>query len=283
VTTNERVAHTRSGPSVIAIVGIDGAGKTTQAQRLAEWLSDNGHPADYWQNAGGRRWFGRLARRVGARDEQALFGVGGMLLIEAVLRWLAIARALVRSRLRQRIAIMDRYSWCQYASIRAHSASLVRAAGLAPLTPRAHGASLVRAAGLAPRAHGASVAPNQARRARRREWLARFMYRLYPDPDLTCFLAVSPGQAYARIEARGTDHEDLAYLEAADAAYRALPEAGRFVVIDANRSPDDVQHALRAAVEDRLSGRDTANTAHHAPDTGGEILKPTAGTPIRGT
>jgi thymidylate kinase len=196
---------------IVAIVGIDGAGKTTQAQLLADWLTAAGHPADYWQNAGGRRWFGRLARRLGRRDAQGLLGVGGMLFVEAVLRWLAIARALLRSRVRGRVAVMDRYSWCQYASVRAHGG--------------------------------------------RRERFARSMYRRYPAPDVTCFLAVAPGRAYARVEARGTDHEDLAYLAAADAAYRSLPEFGTFVVIDANREPELVQRDLRTAVAARLAGR----------------------------
>jgi dTMP kinase len=214
---------------IIAIVGIDGAGKTTQAQLLAGWLTAHGHPADYWQNAGGRRWFGRLGRRLGRRDAQGLLGVAGMLFVESVLRWLAIARALVRSRVRRRIAVMDRYSWCQYASIRAHRG--------------------------------------------RRERFARRLFRIFPAPDLTCFLAVPPGTAYARVEARGTDHESLDFLAAADAAYRTLPEADRFVVIDASRDPAAVQLALRAAVAERL------------PDVAGfvrESLNPPAHTPIVG-
>jgi dTMP kinase len=195
---------------IVAVVGIDGAGKTTQAQDLAAWLAAHGHPADYWQNAGGRRWFGRLARWFGRRDAQGLLGVRGMLLVESVLRFLAIGRALVRSRLRRRIAVMDRYAWCQYASIRAHGG--------------------------------------------RRERLARQVYRIFPEPDLTIFLAVPPGCAYQRVEARGTDHESLTYLAAADAAYRSLPEAERFVVVDAGGDPAAVRRAVRAAVASRIPG-----------------------------
>jgi hypothetical protein len=44
-------------PRVIALVGIDGSGKTTQAHRLAATLTAQGTPATYWQNAAGRRWF----------------------------------------------------------------------------------------------------------------------------------------------------------------------------------------------------------------------------------
>lgn len=204
-----------SAGRVVAIVGIDGAGKTTQARLLAAGLAESGQPADYWQNAGGRRWFGRFAQFFGRRDAQALLGIGGMLFVESVLRWLAIARALIRSRLRRHIAVMDRYSWCQYASIRAHASG-----------PLAH--------------------------AGRRERRARWFYGLFPEPDLTVFLAVTPGRAWSRVEARGTDHEDLRYLAAADAAYRSLAEAGRFVVIDANRDQAAVQRDLRTAVAARF-------------------------------
>jgi dTMP kinase len=192
-------------------VGIDGAGKTTQARLLAAWLAETGHPADYWQNAGGRRWFGRFARFFGRPDAQALLGIGGMLFVESVLRWLAIARALIRSRVRRHIAVMDRYSWCQYASIRAHATGPLLHSG-------------------------------------RRERRARWFYGLFPQPDLTVFLSVTPARAYGRVEARGTDHEELHDLAAADAAYRSLAEAGRFVVIDANRDPAAVQRDLRVAV-----------------------------------
>ena len=107
---------------IYALVGIDGSGKTTQAHDLAAWLTGLGVPARYFQNAGGRRWFGRLARRLGLRpDAQALLGRSGMLAVEAVLRWLAIGQALVRARLTGRVAVMDRYAVCQYASIRAHA------------------------------------------------------------------------------------------------------------------------------------------------------------------
>ncbi|GAB3962367.1 hypothetical protein GCM10027615_00220 [Plantactinospora veratri] len=190
----------------VALVGIDGSGKTTQAHRLADALTVSGVPATYWQNAGGRRWFGRLARKLGRRDAQRLLGRNGMLLAESVLRWLAIGRALLRSRLRSRVAVMDRYSVCQYASIRAHGGG------------------------------------------RRWESLARLLYRIFPPPDITFLLAVDPGEAYRRIEARGTDHENITYLAAGAAAYRSLPESATFVVVDANRSPAEVTRAIQAGV-----------------------------------
>ena len=140
---------------------------------------------------------------VGRRDARRLLGRRGVLLTEAVLRWLAIARALLRSAARRRVAVMDRYAVCQYASVR------VQGGG--------------------------------------RSWerFARLAYRVFPRPDITFLLAVDPAEAYRRIELRGTDHETLEYLAGADRAYRSLPEFADFVVIDANRTPDEVSRDIR--------------------------------------
>ncbi|MDG4820390.1 dTMP kinase [Asanoa sp. WMMD1127] len=189
----------------VALVGIDGSGKTTQANRLAMVLGDAGVPAVYRQNAGGRAWFGHLARRLGRADGPALFGRVGMLWVESVLRWLAIARTTLRSAFARDIAVMDRHAVDQYVSIRAHAGG-------------------------------------------RGEWLARLAYALFPAPDVTVLLAVDPRDAYRRIEARGTDHESLAYLSAADAAFRSLPESPRFLVVDAGGAPDEVTTAVLAAL-----------------------------------
>jgi dTMP kinase len=118
---------------VIALVGIDGSGKTTQAIRLAAALVAAGIPARYGRNAGGRRFLGRVARRLGRDDAVSLLGRNGLLLVETALRWLAIARSLLAARLTGSIAVMDRYTPCQLVSIRAHGggewlAGTVRAA-----------------------------------------------------------------------------------------------------------------------------------------------------------
>ncbi|MEU6021576.1 thymidylate kinase [Micromonospora sp. NBC_01739] len=116
----------------MALVGIDGSGKTTQAQLLADALSAAGHHATYHRNAGGRRWLGRAAHRLGRGEAHRLVGRDGMLLVESVLRWLAIAAALLAGWFTGRTAVMDRYAVCQYASLRAHGGQrwerLVRAA-----------------------------------------------------------------------------------------------------------------------------------------------------------
>ena len=107
----------------VALVGIDGSGKTTQAHRLADELAAQGFPAAYRRNAGGRRWFGRLAAALGHRDAEDLLGRRAMLFVESVLRWLSILRTLLRRRVTGELTVMDRYSFCQYASLRARSAS----------------------------------------------------------------------------------------------------------------------------------------------------------------
>lgn len=200
------------GPRVIALVGIDGSGKTTQAHRLADALTARGTPATYWQNAGGRRWLGRLAHRLGRPDAQRLLGRDGLLAVESVLRWLAILRALVRSRMTGHIAVMDRYAACQYASIRAQRRG--------PVADCIAGG----------------------------ERLARLGYRVFPPPDLTILLAVEPAEAYRRIERRGTDHESLEFLVRSAEAYRRLPDAAAFVVVDADGTPDEVATLIRGAL-----------------------------------
>ncbi|GIJ80818.1 thymidylate kinase [Micromonospora phaseoli] len=197
----------------VALIGIDGSGKTTQAYRLAEALNAAGHPATYHRNAGGRRWLGRAAQRLGRPDAQGLVGRDGMLLVESLLRWLAIAMTLLGSLFSGRVAVMDRYAACQYASLRAHG-------------------------------------------GHRWERLVRAAYRIFPRPQVTFLLTVDPGEAYRRIERRGTDHESLDYLSAADRAYRALPEHPTFVPVDGDRPAEEIAREIRGHLAAWLAAGD---------------------------
>lgn len=254
---------------IIALVGIDGSGKTTQARRLAAALRAAGVPATHWRNAGGRRFLGQVARLVGREDAQHLLGVRGLLVAESLLRWLAIARALLQSKVAGHAAIMDRYAVCQYASIRAHAVpeAGTREPGVpkpaARSTPGPPGPTLREFDVPEPAArepHGpesAVRAPHGSATAKRRggvpgrgERLARLAYRMFPAPDITFLLAVEPAEAYRRIEKRGTDHESLDYLTRARDAYLSLPEHGTFVVVDAGGSLDEVTREVLA----RLAG-----------------------------
>jgi len=188
---------------IIAVIGVDGAGKSTQARLLAQWLSSQGTPALYFENAGGRPTINRLARHLGRRDGPDLFG-RGYVVLESSVRWLAICRALVVSRATGRVAVMDRYSYCQYAVMRARGDP---------------GEGRVRAA-----------------------------FGVFPPPDVVCLLAVPAAVAQGRVERRGRDREELDYLHAFAHAYRTLPEADTFQVIDASGTPAHVHAALREAV-----------------------------------
>jgi len=189
---------------IIALVGVDGSGKSTQAHRLASWLTALGVPARHVKNPGGRVLVGRVARRLGRPDAAALLGARGVSGMEGCVRWLALLRALVRTRARGQVAVMDRYTHCQLAVLRA-------------------------------RGHGG-------------ERLTRLLYGPFPEPDLVLFLALPPSRALERIEARGTDSETLEHLSALDAAYRALPEAVGFHVVDADGSPAEVMFRIRRIV-----------------------------------
>ncbi|MEV2242345.1 dTMP kinase [Micromonospora sp. NPDC049891] len=195
----------------VALIGIDGSGKTTQAYRLAEALTAAGYPATYHRNAGGRRWLGRAAHRLGRPDAQGLLGRDGMLLVESVLRWLAIAMTLLGGLFTGRVAVMDRYAACQYASLRAHG-------------------------------------------GHRWERLVRAAYRLFPRPQVTFLLTVEPIEAYRRIERRGTDHESLSFLAAADLAYRTLPEYPTFVPVNADLPAEEIAREIRGHLNTWLVG-----------------------------
>ncbi|MEV4714437.1 dTMP kinase [Micromonospora sp. NPDC049374] len=196
------VRRARGRLRTVALIGIDGSGKTTQAYRLAEALTAAGFPATYHRNAGGRRWLGRAAHRLGRPDAQSLLGRDGMLLMESVLRWLAIAMTLLGGLFNGRVAVMDRYAACQYASLRAHG-------------------------------------------GHRWERLVRAAYRLFPRPQVTFLLTVEPTEAYRRIERRGTDHESLGFLAAADLAYRTLPEYPTFVPVNADLPAEEIAREIR--------------------------------------
>jgi dTMP kinase len=110
-------------------VGIDGSGKTTLGKELARWLAAQGVPAEYSENPGGRVAIDRIARRLGRRDGIDLLGRYPFLAVETAVRWLAIARGLLLARWRGRVAVMDRYSYCQLVVMRARGdrgESLVR-------------------------------------------------------------------------------------------------------------------------------------------------------------
>lgn len=99
--------------ATIAFVGIDGAGKTTQASLLTRQLKQLGRPVTYRLAASGRRAFSRGARRLGHADTISLFGPRFAIRTETWLRY-----ANLRIAQRSYLLISDRYDVCQYARTR---------------------------------------------------------------------------------------------------------------------------------------------------------------------
>ena len=83
------------------------------------------------------------------------------------------------------------------------------------------------------------------------EPVLRQVLGLMPVPDLVIYLDLAPQQAYARLHERGVGTEELAFLAANDAAYRAAPEFAGFVVLDGGAGVDEVAASVRAAVAAR--------------------------------
>ncbi|WP_241832221.1 dTMP kinase [Pseudofrankia sp. EUN1h] len=228
---------------MIVLVGVDGSGKSTAAKRLAGELTAAGTPARYFENGGGRPLIDPLARRLGRRDGRHLLGRRGYLAVEASIRWVAIARATTISTLTRRVSVMDRYSYCQFAIMRARGDSTPSGGG-APDGGggggSARGAYGGGSGGGAPGGGGGG-----GETGGHAERLVRVAYSVFPRPDVTFYLTIPADEAARRVEARGRDVEDPSYLTAFDAAYRSLPEFPSFTEIDASPTTNQVATALR--------------------------------------
>lgn len=99
--------------ATIALVGIDGAGKTTQARQLRGWLDRLGHPVQYRMVASGRRVLGDVARKLGRPDSVGLLGPRLSIRAETLLRYANLVTIRGRG-----VLIADRYAVCQYARAR---------------------------------------------------------------------------------------------------------------------------------------------------------------------
>lgn len=105
---------------LVAIVGIDGSGKTTLAKTLVAQLRSEGRRVRSFENAGGRPPLNWLARRLGHDDAQKWLGTTRLEAIEQRFRHVPMRLAATWARLPgERIAILDRWTVCQYAAMRA--------------------------------------------------------------------------------------------------------------------------------------------------------------------
>lgn len=114
---------------LIAICGLDGAGKTSQALELVDWLRLCGLNAVYHKSPGIRNDLDFLAERVGYKNHIGLFGSDTSRLLRATVRWGSMTTACSALRDETLWLVMDRYVYCEYAATRGQGAgneSLIR-------------------------------------------------------------------------------------------------------------------------------------------------------------
>lgn len=191
---------------LIAIVGLDGAGKTSQAARLVDELVADGVVAELLPNqtqAPMKLILEEIAREEGLDDYLELVPPDVMRLASTIVKVLDFAHILGdNERARSTVLVADRYAVCQYAAARAQGAG--------------------------------------------NEELLRKVNARLPPPDLTVFLDVAPETALDRILARGLDDEDVDFLHRYRKAYLGLPEAAGFTVVDGEGRPDEVAAVIAA-------------------------------------
>ncbi len=87
------------------------------------------------------------------------------------------------------------------------------------------------------------------------EELLRDIFADLPSPDLTIFIDLAGELAMRRLAQRGEREHSAAELDGLATAYRSLPEADTFTVIDGTGDPESVQAGIRTAVTPLLPSR----------------------------
>ena len=104
---------------LISLAGMDGAGKTTQARLLGQWLRDCGHTVAIEAPPGPslvRRTLADLAELRGVADHQAVFGPDVTHLIQAFMRLRDWTERVVPARSTHDWVVTDRSAVCHYAA-----------------------------------------------------------------------------------------------------------------------------------------------------------------------
>ncbi|HEY6389862.1 MAG TPA: hypothetical protein VIX89_01220 [Bryobacteraceae bacterium] len=199
--------------SLIVFIGNDGAGKTTQATLLFDWLLTRGqgatlHPTQSLQPI--KSALTAMAQDMGRSGPEDLLGLEESQFVYAVLKWnkmMEVRGALSRD---DHFVVMDRYAYCHIASVLSQGLS------------------------------------NAA--------LIERLFAIFPRPDVTFYIDVTPETALARIQNRKKDLAPmtLAYLTNHARAYRELKDAPWFVFVDGERSMDDVAGEIREHMRARF-------------------------------
>ncbi|MEU2071382.1 dTMP kinase [Streptomyces anulatus] len=113
---------------LVAVVGLDGAGKSSQVRMLGDWLHAQGVPAQAHESltmAPVRKALNLMAEQDGFEDHLELIGGETMRLVSAcsqLARVSAFEKALMKS---PDLMIVDRYVYCQYALAKAEGVGSV--------------------------------------------------------------------------------------------------------------------------------------------------------------
>ena len=200
----------------ITIEGPDGSGKSTQAQLLADHLKDKGYDVLFTREPGGTEIGDQIRRVIMSLDNKRMSPQAEFLLFSA-------SRAqLVREVIQPKLA-----------------------AGGVVVCDRFYDSSL------AYQGYGHQLNLDQLRSVT--EFVTGGLV-----PDLTLLLDLPSGVGLNRRREAGLwnrlDDYDLAFHERVRAGYLQLAEAEsqRWVVIDATRSPDEIQESVREAVQGGL-------------------------------
>lgn len=196
--------------TLVALLGIDGSGKTTQAARLVDWLQSRGEAVEYRKTrSGGRTKLDKAARRGGFENFAALVGDHGAAVGTAALGFMHLHEGREDLKRPGTWLVVDRYAQCH--KVRSHQ---LWPDGLKAL---------------------------------------EIMFERFAEPDLMLYMTIDPAIAAQRTVARGVGRPNTSdELVRMNDSYRALPEAARYVEIDADREPDDVHRSIVDAVARRF-------------------------------
>ncbi len=245
-------ARSCSRPPVIAIGGMDRAGKSLQRRLLMEHLAERGHEPVYrWSRVGYtrrlenvKRWLrslrGREARKGG---EPRSYPQRASRLRSPAKRWLWTT-----------VALLD-LLWEYAVTIRR-----LHVGGRAVVCDRWLCDALV------------DFRVNFPQERVEERWLWRLLERFALRPDATFLLLVSPEESLRRARASGRRHvEPTGVLEARLEEYRRVAASGSGEAVDAERDPERIAQDLRERLEVRLG-------PGGAPRTHGRGASPASGT-----
>jgi dTMP kinase len=201
----------------ITLEGPDGSGKTTQAYLLVEWLRDQGHEVLLTREPGGTGIGDQIRGVLHDASNKAMIP-GTEFLLYSASRAQLVSQLILPSLKAGKTVISDRY---------ADSSLAYQGYGRGLDVEVLHAITAFATRGL--------------------------------KPDLTLYFDIAPGEGLQRRLLSGEewnrmDAETLAFHQRVRAGYWELIEAepGRWEVIEANRSVEEVQADVRAAVSARL-------------------------------